>query len=231
LLLELLDVTKTYASPDDSEDLAVLRGISLSVDKRESVAILGPSGSGKTTLLNIIGALDHPSGGRVLLDGEDLAALSERELARIRNSRIGFVFQLHHLLPQCTLLENVLLPTLPYGKRPDRIRLVERARMLLDRVGLKGLENHRPGQISVGQRQRAAVVRALINDPVLLLADEPTGSLDADTASELADLLIELNSEGGTTLVVVTHDPTLAERMKRIYTLRNGKLTETVTGL
>jgi ABC-type lipoprotein export system ATPase subunit len=228
LLLELNDVHKSYAAPHDTIEIGVLHGLSLQVDDRQTLAILGPSGSGKTTLLNIMGTLDRPTRGRVFFEGQDVSFLSDRQLARMRNRRIGFVFQLHHLLPQCTLLENVLIPTLPSGPhgRGERGRIIDRAHSLLKRVGLGNLEQHRPGEISVGQRQRAAVVRALINRPAILLADEPTGSLDADTAQELGDLLVELNREELTALVVVTHDRSLASRMGTVFSLRNGKLGE-----
>ena len=187
--------------------------------------IVGPSGSGKSTLLNIIGALDCPTQGRVLLDGKDLAALDETALARIRNKQIGFVFQLHHLLPQCTALENVLVPTLADKERAGARELRDRATTLLERVGLKEFLLHRPGELSGGQRQRVAVVRALINKPKLLLADEPTGSLDEDASQNIGDLLAELNGSEQVTLIVVTHSLKLAERMGQVMELSNGLLT------
>src|SRR5204862_1202496 len=167
----------------------------------------------KSTLLNIIGTLDRPSGGKVSLTGLDVTALSETGLAEVRSRVVGFVFQLHHLLPQCSILENVLVPTLT-GRGPDGVE--DRARKLLDRVGLGGRLTHRPGQLSGGERQRAAVVRALINEPKLLLADEPTGALDRAAADTLTELLIELNREEGVALVVITHAMSLAERMSRV---------------
>ncbi|MEA3224744.1 MAG: ABC transporter ATP-binding protein [Planctomycetota bacterium] len=224
-MLELVHVAKTYPSPGDEEGACVLKDIDLKVDKGKSLVIVGPSGSGKSTLLNIIGALDRPTQGRVLLDGKDLAGLDETELARIRNKQIGFVFQLHHLLPQCTVLENVLIPTLADNDRPPAKETRERATNLLERVGLKDFLLHRPGELSGGQRQRVAVVRALINKPELLLADEPTGSLDRDASENIGDLLIELNRSEQVTLIVVTHSLELAKHVGQVMELNNGLLT------
>ena len=224
-MLELVHVAKTYPSPGNEEGVCVLKDIDLKVDKGKSLVIVGPSGSGKSTLLNIIGALDRPTRGHVLFDGQDLAGLDETELARIRNKQIGFVFQLHHLLPQCTVLENVLVPTLADNERPPAKELRERATNLLDRVGLKDFLLHRPGELSGGQRQRVAVVRALINKPELLLADEPTGSLDKDASENIGDLLIELNRSEQVTLIVVTHSLKLAEHVGQVMELNNGLLT------
>ena len=217
-ILELIDVTKHYG-----ESVEVLRGINLSLAAGESLAIVGPSGSGKTTLLNLLGALDRPTAGSVRLEGRDLSKLNDDELAAIRNQRIGFVFQSHHLLPQCSALENVLLPALVTGKANQRDTL-DRAAALLKRVGLGDRLHHRPGQLSGGQAQRVAVVRALINQPALLLADEPTGSLDRATSDELADLLLQLHREDKLALVIVTHAPTLAARMGRSVQLVDGQL-------
>jgi len=224
-MLELVHVAKTYASPGSEEGVCVLKDIDLKVDEGTSLTIVGPSGSGKSTLLNIIGALDCPTQGRVLLGGKDLAGLDETELARIRNRQIGFVFQLHHLLPQCTVLENVLVPTLADSERPPAKELHERATNLLERVGLKDFLLHRPGELSGGQRQRVAVVRALINKPRLLLADEPTGSLDKDASQNIGDLLVELNRSEQVTLIVVTHSLKLAHRVGQVTELNNGLLT------
>jgi len=233
-MLELINVTKTYESPAGG-GACVLKDITLKIAPGESLVIVGPSGSGKSTLLNIIGALDRPTSGRVLFDGNDLTKLSEVQLARIRNQHIGFVFQLHHLLPQCTVLENVLVPTLVnrFSRRRhgDEARAVE----LLARVGLADYLLHRPGELSVGQRQRVAVVRALINKPRLLLADEPTGSLDETTAESIADLLVEsrsgfglgrdeLNRTEKAALIVVTHSIRLAERIGPVVELTGGVL-------
>ena len=225
-MLELVHVAKDYPSPGGSGSFTVLKDIALKVSGGESLAVVGPSGSGKSTLLNIIGALDRPSRGKVLLDGKDLGELGDSALAKLRSNRIGFVFQLHHLLPQCTVLENVLLPTI--ATRNIELRRQSRARSaeLLERVGLTGLERHRPGELSGGQRQRAAVVRALINKPELLLADEPTGSLDADSAEDISELLVELNRSENVTMIVVTHWAKLAEKMERVLYLDDGCLQE-----
>jgi len=224
-MLELIHVAKNYESPGTRVGVSVLKDITLKVDKAQSLAIVGPSGSGKSTLLNIIGALDRPTGGSVLFDGRDLSNLDEVELAEIRNRKIGFVFQLHHLLPQCTVLENVLVPTLALKNHASRREVNERAVGLLERVGLKDVLMHRPGELSGGQRQRVAVVRALINRPRLLLADEPTGSLDSDASDNIADLLVELNKSEQVALIVVTHSLKLAERVGRVMELNNGLLT------
>ena len=224
-MIELHEISKNYPQPGGGE-IPVLRGISLSVQAGESLVVTGPSGSGKSTLLNIIGALDRPTSGTVMLDGKDLSALPERELARLRNRSIGFVFQLHHLLPQCTVLENVLLPTLPLQRESGREGLAGRAGVLLEKVGLEHRSHHRPGQLSGGECQRVAVARSLINSPALVLADEPTGSLDGENADQLAQLLIDLNGSEGTTLIVVTHSEELAGRLGSRFRLREGKLTQ-----
>ena len=229
-MVELVDVTKDYGqsgpTPTGIGTVSVLKGINLKIERGQAVVIVGPSGSGKSTLLNIIGGLDHPTKGQVLLDGRDLARQTDRELARIRNREVGFVFQLHHLLPQCTVLENVLIPTLASGdgETPGEVR--RRAELLLDRVGLKDRMSHRPGELSGGQRQRVAVARALINQPKLLLADEPTGSLDEATSDEIAELLVKVNREEQVTLIVVTHSQKLAARIGDVMELRAGQLTE-----
>ncbi len=241
-LLKLANVTKTYASPDGAAPLTVLRAISLEVGRGESLAIIGPSGSGKSTLLQIIGTLDHPTSGAVSLDGQDLSCLDEARLAVVRNRQIGFVFQSHYLLPQCTVLENVLVPTLalPHASAPSRKDPAAslstepeppalRAARLLARVGLADRVSHRPGQLSGGERQRVAVVRALINRPQLLLADEPTGSLDHASAQQLGRLLLELNREEHAALIVVTHSRDLARNMARILELKEGQLLPPVT--
>lgn len=225
-MLELVHVAKKYDSPGDKEALSVLKDITLKVQSGQSLVIVGPSGSGKSTLLNIMGALDHPTRGQVLFDGQDLAAQNEKTLASIRNKQIGFVFQLHHLLPQCTVLENVLVPTLADKKHPDMKEIRDRAVNLLQRVGLEKFMLYRPGELSGGQRQRVAVVRALINNPKLLLADEPTGSLDKDSSENIADLLVELNKSEKVTLIVVTHSLSLAERMGQVMELSDGLLKD-----
>src|SRR5436853_4661406 len=221
-LLELNSVSKRYDSVESAEHLQILKDVTLQITRGESVAIVGPSGSGKSTLLNLIGTLDRPTSGEVLLDGKDLAKLDDKELAHVRNHQIGFVFQAHHLLPQCSVLENVLVPTL--ADKNSAADAEERARALLKRVGLAERMEHRPGQLSGGERQRAAVVRALIMKPQLLLADEPTGSLDRSSSNELGQLLVELNREENVTLIVVTHAPELAKRMSRVLEIREGHL-------
>ncbi len=225
MLLELINIARQYGTPNGTADAPyVLKDVTLRVDSGESVAITGPSGSGKSTLLNIIGALDRPTAGRVLLNGKDLSQLNDDELATVRNRQIGFVFQLHHLLPQYTVLENVLVPTLADASRSTGDDAESRAHRLLERVGLEHRLSYRPGQLSGGERQRVAVVRALINNPRLLLADEPTGSLDRAAADNLAQLLVELNREEGVTLIMVTHSLDLAERMARVLELKDGVL-------
>ncbi len=218
-ILDLQEVSKEY--PSVREPVRVLRDIEFRLDTGECVAIVGPSGCGKSTLLNLMGTLDAPSSGRVLFRDRDIAGLSPVELARLRNREIGFVFQLHHLLPQCTVIENVLVPTLV---TPDAQDAYERAEKLLGRVGLGDRLHHRPGQLSGGERQRAAVVRALINRPSLLLADEPTGSLNEEGAEHLADLILDLSREEGMAMAVVTHSLAIAGRIGRILELRDGRL-------
>ena len=219
-LLTLTGVTKSYDGVDGPS--TVLGGIDLQIEDGETVAIVGPSGCGKSTLLNLIGALDRPTSGQITFQGQNLDALNDIELAEFRNGTIGFVFQLHHLLPQCSALENVLVPTL-VSKSTENPRA--RALHLLERVGLKDRINYRPGHLSGGERQRVAVVRALINGPRLLLADEPTGSLSREGAEGLAELMLELNREEGLTLIVVTHAMGVAQTMGRVLELRDGKLT------
>ncbi len=227
-LLRLVNVTKRYPGAAGG-DLPVLRSLTLEVARGETLAIVGPSGCGKSTLLNLIGTLDLPDAGELILDGQRLDTLNELSLASTRNRQIGFIFQAHHLLPQCTVLENVLVPTLADAGQAGRANpagesALLRAQKLLTRVGLGERLHHRPGQLSGGERQRCAVVRALINEPKLLLADEPTGALDRATADSLAALLLDLNREQGTALIVVTHAPDLARRMGRVLELRDGGL-------
>lgn len=221
-LLRLENVAKDYADAG-GKTLPILRGISFQIGAGETVAIVGPSGSGKSTLLNVIGGLDRPTKGSVHLAGRDLSKLSDQELAQARNREIGFIFQAHHLLPQCTVLENVLLPCIP-SKTANDPETIKRGKALLARVGLAAREDHRPGQLSGGERQRVAVVRSLINQPKLLLADEPTGALDRASAENLAALLLELNAEQKIALIVVTHALDLARKMSRTLELRDGLL-------
>ena len=199
----------------------VLKGISLKVKHGDSIAIVGPSGCGKSTLLNILGSLDSPTSGSIQLDAQELANLSEQELATIRNQKVGFIFQSHHLLPQCSILENVLVPTLA-EKGKASLDAIERAKQLLESSGLEHRLSHRPSQLSGGECQRVAVVRALINQPSIILADEPTGALDHDNAETMTELLVKLNREDQATLIVVTHSMELAAKMGTTYKLQNG---------
>ncbi|MGH7127155.1 MAG: ABC transporter ATP-binding protein [Planctomycetaceae bacterium] len=220
--LSIIDLEKEYAGA--AGPLSVLRGVTLGMNRGEGVVVTGPSGSGKSTLLYILGTLDEPTAGQVRLMGDDPFARTAAERAKYRNANIGFVFQDHHLLPQCTVLENVLIPTLAgngAGKAEE-----QRARELLERVGLSERLSHRPAQLSGGERQRVAVCRALINQPVLLLADEPTGNLDRKTADAVGSLLLDLNREQNTLLICVTHSAELAERFPRRHELIDGKLAE-----
>lgn len=217
-MLELNKITKSY---DKRE---VLNNLSLQMNSGEAVAIVGPSGSGKTTLLNIIGGMDTPDSGSVIFDGQSIGKLSNKELADYRNTKIGFIFQMHYLLPQCTVLENILIPTLALKDKIKKKAAYQRALMLIERVGLTEQKDQLPGELSGGECQRTAFVRALINEPKLILADEPTGSLDQETANILGHLLLELNNESNTTLIVVTHSLELANKMETIYQLKNYRL-------
>lgn len=196
-----------------SGDVPVLSGLDLEITKGQAVAIIGPSGSGKTTLLNIIGAMLPPTSGQVVIGGANISAFDEKEAAAFRNRKLGFIFQQHHLLPQLTVLENILIPRLAGGWEESEADTYARAAELLERVGLSHRLRHRPSELSGGEKQRVAVARALINQPTLLLADEPTGALDEETGEKVTDLLLELQQESGVTLVVVTHDLDLAARV------------------
>ena len=220
-ILELKSVTKWYESDPGRK---ILDGLNLAVNSGDRFAIVGPSGCGKSTLLNILGTLDAPSEGEVIVDGTAITGLGEGEIARIRSEKIGFIFQMHHLLPQCTALENVLVPTLALGNAVDPDAASARARELLDRVGLRDKLDRPPSQLSGGERQRVAVVRSLINGPKLLLADEPTGALDEDNAGRLIELLVELNDTEDLALIVVTHDRSIAGSVGEIRTLNGGKI-------
>ncbi len=224
MLAELQQVTKYYGLPGSDQSSRVLHEISLQIAECENIAIVGPLGSGKSTLLNILGTLDSPTSGKVLLKGISVNDMNESRLAETRNKDIGFVFQMHYLLPQLTLLENILLPLLPQKDKILQKNAQEQALQLIERVGLSKQLHKFPSQLSGGECQRTAVVRALINKPRLLLADEPTGSLDAANASQLADLLAELNKEQGVAMVIVTHSMELARRSDKIYRLQEGKL-------
>ncbi len=221
-MIDVASLTKTYASPGGP--VTVLRDLSLRVAAGESVAIVGPSGSGKTTLLNLLGALDQPSSGSVAIGGVALAGLDPAAAARFRNRSIGFIFQLHYLLPQCTVLENVLVPRLAGGWEEPAADTRARAESLLEQVGLRDRLDHLPWQLSGGEQLRVAIARALINRPKLILADEPSGSLDPATGERIAELLLRTHAGADAALVVVTHNPGLARRMQRTYRLETGRL-------
>jgi lipoprotein-releasing system ATP-binding protein len=218
-MLQVSQLCKDY--PTRSGPLTVLRQVSFELHRGEGLAVMGPSGSGKSTLLHILGTLDRPTSGTVQLDGKDAFALAERDLADFRSRHVGFVFQDHHLLPQCSVLENVLIPTLAGHAPADAEKW---ARELLERVGLSGRLDHRPAELSGGERQRVAVARALIQHPVLLLADEPTGNLDRHTAQAVGRLLLDLHRQEQTVLVVVTHSAELARNFPRQVEMADGTL-------
>jgi len=220
--LELSDLTRDF--PTRGEPLQVLKGVNLQVSDGETLAIVGPSGCGKSTLLHILGTLDIPTSGTMILDGTDPFQLDEKSLARFRNQNIGFIFQDHHLLPQLSVLENVLIPAIANG-RPDT-DCVERAHQLIERVGLSDRIEHRPAELSGGERERVAVARSLIHQPTLLLADEPTGNLDQANARQVGSLLLEMHEQEEMMLVVVTHSLELAAMLDRQYRLDDGKLVD-----
>lgn len=222
MVLEARDVARQFSQGPVTLD--VLRGVNLAIRAGERIAIVGSSGSGKTTLLQILGGLDRPSHGSVLIDGADIHALTERERGALRNRTLGFVYQFHHLLPEFSALENVAMPLL-VRRMPVR-EAATLASVLLVRVGLADRLTHRPHQLSGGERQRAAVARALVTSPRLVLADEPTGNLDGANAQQVFELMLQLNRELGTSLAIVTHDLALARRMDRILTLQDGILVE-----
>ncbi len=224
-MLQLENITKGYGKPGTHSYRPVLQNLNLEIGKGERIAIVGPSGSGKTTLLNLIGALDQPESGKILFEGTEISGYDKKQLAAFRNKNLGFVFQLHHLMPQLTLWENVLLPLLASGQKiTDEQK--SRAEYLIQKVGIWEQRNQKPAEMSGGECQRTAVVRALINNPGLILADEPTGALDQENASALTELLIQLSQEENITLVTVTHSVEMAERMEKKYVLSNGELVQ-----
>lgn len=220
-VLEADDLTRTYGGGREAITYA-LRGVSFKVFENEFVAIIGPSGSGKSTLLNLIGALDRPSSGNVLIDGVDISKLSNSELARIRNRKIGFVFQSFNLINRISACENVELPMMVYGMPPKQRK--ERVMSLLERLGIADKAHRRPTELSGGEQQRAAVARALAPNPRLILADEPTGNLDTKNTELMMDLFAELNAKEGKTIVLITHNTEVAKRAKKIVSIRDGKI-------
>lgn len=218
-VIQTIDLKKIYQM--GSVEVRALAGVSFNIYRGEVVAIMGPSGSGKSTLMNLLGCLDHPTSGRYILDGEEVSELDDDELASIRNRKVGFVFQSFNLLPRQTALANVELPMRYAGVGREK---AERAREALDSVGLADRVYHRPTELSGGQQQRVAVARALVNDPAILMADEPTGNLDTKAGKEIMELLLTLNRKKGTTLIIVTHDPAIAAQTQRVIRLRDGLL-------
>jgi lipoprotein-releasing system ATP-binding protein len=220
-MLQAINIAKDY-NDGVRHDLHVLNDISFNLANAETSAIIGSSGSGKTTLLNILGGLDKPTSGKVLLNGMDVHELSEKQRCIVRNQHFGFIYQFHHLLPEFTALENVAMPLLIKGSSVDQAK--QRAEKVLADVGLLKRINHKPSELSGGERQRAAIARALIHQPDCILADEPTGNLDRKNAEQAIDLIIDLNKKYNTSLVIVTHDLKIAERMDTVYTLEDGVL-------
>ncbi len=218
-MIDLKDIRKTYRMGE--MDICALCGVDLTVRQGELIAIMGPSGSGKSTLMNVLGCLDRPTAGTYRFEDREVSAMTDDELAHLRNAKIGFVFQSFNLLPRFTALKNVEMP-LVYSGLPARTR-TERAAPVLERVGLKDRMHHRPAELSGGQQQRVAIARALVNDPPLLLADEPTGNLDSRSGAEILNILVDLNRQG-VTIIIVTHDQSVAARCRRIITLKDGTI-------
>jgi len=225
-MIILENISKHYQKEGSQIVHKVLNDITFTINQDDSIAIVGPSGCGKSTLLNMIGTLDFPTAGMVKYDGVDISKLNDKQLSELRNQRIGFVFQMHHLLPQLRVIENVILPVLPYASKQELKKSTQKAEELLIQVGLKDHINQFPGQLSGGECQRVAVVRALINKPDIILADEPTGSLDQKSAEQIGNLLVEIQQERGIAIIVVTHSKQLADKMKTKFSLINGKLEQ-----
>jgi putative ABC transport system ATP-binding protein len=222
VVVDAKNLTKIYQMGD--VEVKALRGLSLQIRRGEVVAIMGPSGSGKSTLMNILGCLDRPTTGEYYLDGESVAHMNDEQLAGVRNRKVGFIFQSFNLLPRATALVNVELP-LRYGPPNGKARRV-RAQEALEAVGLADRLSHRPNELSGGQQQRVAIARALVNNPAMVMADEPTGNLDSKSGDEIMELLLQLNQERGTTLIIVTHDPEIANQTQRIIHIRDGEIVE-----
>jgi lipoprotein-releasing system ATP-binding protein len=222
VILEAVNVHKSYNH--SGRVLHVLKGIDLKIEKGEIITIVGPSGAGKSTLLHILGALDNPSGGKVTIEGEDIYSLNDITRARIRNKKIGFVFQFYHLLPEFTALENVILPALIKEDQRKNKPCESKGLAFLEQVGLKERVQHKPNQLSGGEQQRVAIARALINEPKIIFCDEPTGNLDSESGDEIINLLMELNKKNNQTLVVVTHDESIARLSTRTIHMRDGRL-------
>ena len=220
-VIQAINLVKTYRM--GTVEVHALNGVSFTIKRGEVISIMGPSGSGKSTLMNIMGCLDRPTSGEYILDGEPVSKLNDDQLASIRNRKVGFVFQSFNLLPRSTALANVELPMRYAGINKGR---AERARQALEAVGLAGRVKHRPNELSGGQQQRVAIARALVNDPAILMADEPTGNLDSKAGKEIMELILRLNREKGTTIIIVTHDPNVAAQTQRVIRLMDGVMVE-----
>ncbi len=225
MILHVNNVRKQYEQPSSS--LTVLKGVTLSVQEGDFLAIVGPSGAGKSTLLHILGGLDKPSSGEVIIDGEDIYRLNDKARAKIRNQKVGFIFQFYHLLPEFSALENVILPAMVLKASRDMASLRTRGQDLLERVGLAHRLEHRPNELSGGEQQRVAIARSLMNAPRILLCDEPTGNLDSESGAEIIRLLEEFNKQKKLTLIIVTHDSQIASRSRKVLSMRDGRFIDT----
>lgn len=221
-VIELKNITKDYRMGENI--IHVLRGVSLNIEEGELLAIMGPSGSGKSTMMNTIGLLDKPTSGEYWLKGKEVSSLSSDELANLRNHTIGFIFQAFFLLPKLTALQNVSMPMSYRSEKSDDVK--KRALECLDKVGIKHLANHKPSEMSGGQQQRVAIARAIVGHPSIILADEPTGALDTKTSEEVMAMLIDINKKAGTTVIIITHDPEVAEQCQRTVHIRDGLIAE-----